>query len=263
VKGHVVVADYIPAAAFARQIHADASRNTLDGLERRSNIETARRWPWDGSILHSGGFTTPQPSSTHILFRDTAINSSSIWPDLADDFSAMRTELSQFDSTDQPMKYLRAGLIGEARRGVAALHRSSSAGEDFAALAKGDLAILDRRPTDGIEVLRRSLPAARRWRNSFPDYGSECESLGNALSRAGDDKGAIQTLETCTDQRPGFSMTSMAPFWMRARVRLADLYRKAERFDDAQRQEQEVRTLLSEADPDHPLLRHLEAIAAH
>jgi tetratricopeptide (TPR) repeat protein len=183
--------------------------------------------------------------------------------DLADNTSAMRTELGQFDSTDQAMKYLRAGLIGEVRRAVAAPHRSFSAGNDFAALAKGELAVLDNRPADGIAAMRTALSVARRWRNSFPDYLMGCESFGNALSQAGDDKGAMQALEACTDERPGYSMTFMAPYWLRAKVHLADLYRKAGRIDDAQRHEQEVRALLSTADPDHPLLRHLEAVATH
>lgn len=40
--------------------------------------------------------------------------------------------------------------------------------------------------------------------------------------------------------------------WLQVEARLAELYRRAERPEDAKRLEDELRILLSAADPDHP-----------
>ena len=49
-----------------------------------------------------------------------------------------------------------------------------------------------------------------------------------------------------------------AYFWMRTQVRLADLYRRLGRIDEAKVLESELLKLLSVADADHPMLRAIE-----
>jgi tetratricopeptide repeat protein len=76
-----------------------------------------------------------------------------------------------------------------------------------------------------------------------------------ALERQGKIKDAITQLTV--DTRPGVVDFHEGWPWPRCRIKLAELYRKAGRPDDATKVEEELRYYLSEADEDHPLRRGL------
>ena len=87
------------------------------------------------------------------------------------------------------------------------------------------------------------------------------ESLAAALAAEGDLARAIHVLEQNADKRAaavaGGGGGTTAAYWLRNRLDLARLYRRAGRVEDARAVEADLSKLLSLADPDHPILREL------
>jgi tetratricopeptide (TPR) repeat protein len=86
------------------------------------------------------------------------------------------------------------------------------------------------------------------------------EHLAEAHIRAGQSARALEVLEATTPLRArAFDLVGGAGWmpWIRAQAVLARLYRQLGRIADAAAREAEIRSLLTEADPDLPLLRRL------
>ena len=83
-------------------------------------------------------------------------------------------------------------------------------------------------------------------------------AMAGGLEGQGKIREAIAALES--DTRPSIASLTNGWAWTPCRVKLADLYRKAGRVDDAVKVEDEIRLYLSEADPDHPLAASLRRI---
>jgi DNA-binding winged helix-turn-helix (wHTH) protein/tetratricopeptide (TPR) repeat protein len=84
-------------------------------------------------------------------------------------------------------------------------------------------------------------------------------ALANALERLGKREEAIVRLEeeNLPGNRYAFNWT-----WLEYRAKLAELYRKVGRINDAIKVENQLRHYLSEADPDYPILAQLRAVEA-
>jgi tetratricopeptide (TPR) repeat protein len=79
----------------------------------------------------------------------------------------------------------------------------------------------------------------------------------SALEQQGKSGEALTLLEQ--EIKPAHADFSTGYPWPKARLQLADLYRKAGRASDAARVEDEIRHFLSEADADHPVLVRLRS----
>jgi hypothetical protein len=101
-----------------------------------------------------------------------------------------------------------------------------------------------------------------RYRNSAwipPMFYLSSESLAQLLVERGDISGAIQTLEFPKRYHQAIDLATAA-YWLRNRLQLSTLYRRAGRLQDANKVEEELRVLLAVADPDHPIRKALERL---
>jgi hypothetical protein len=87
------------------------------------------------------------------------------------------------------------------------------------------------------------------------------ESLARALDGQGDSQKAIKLLEQMSIEKTGFYPDAPTG-WLAIQFRLVQLYSKTGREEDAQKLETELRQVLAEADPGHPVLKHLDELAA-
>lgn len=153
----------------------------------------------------------------------------------------------------------RAGLLSEAESYI-----SNPAVKDEGQLkvCRGEIALARGHTAQAIPLLEQGIKAAE----SSVDWGffyAGWESLAVAYQQQGDLFGAVRALEDGSHEIEYGSFGR--PFWLRMKARLAQLYRKVNRLDDAQRIEAELLRLLAYADPDHPILSQLRnsgAVAA-
>ena len=159
-----------------------------------------------------------------------------------------------------PVFMARAGLLSGAERGITDRQKSWPAGsrfEDARKIMKGELALAQGQPGKAIPLLQEGLQATNRPGTFAFFLGAE------ALARAWELKGnlpeAIRALEGPSAERPRVWMVHGFA-WMRIQGRLAQLYRKVGRQQDAQRVEAELGKLLAGADPDFPMLGQLRGL---
>ena len=109
------------------------------------------------------------------------------------------------------------------------------------------------------EAAIRELEEARRLSGGpyFPDHGFGRESLASALAKNGDVSGAIRVLEWKSERYYAVIRGETGAHWLRNRLQLARLYRKAGREEAARAVEAELSKMLALADTDHPILREL------
>ena len=91
----------------------------------------------------------------------------------------------------------------------------------------------------------------------FLCYG-DSESLARAWEQQGNFQKAIGVLEEVHPFKTRYLFPGGAPGWMKTQLRLAQLYRKVGREQEAREIEAELRKLLAYADPDYPILRQLQ-----
>ena len=94
----------------------------------------------------------------------------------------------------------------------------------------------------------------------IPTFYLGRESLAAALVKEGDVPRAIQVLERNSDRRDSVTRGTTGAFWLRNRLQLAKLYRRAGRTEDAHAVEAELSNLLALADADHPILVELRRL---
>jgi tetratricopeptide (TPR) repeat protein len=152
-----------------------------------------------------------------------------------------------------PILMARAGLLSGAERGITDRQKSWPAGsrfEDARKIMKGELALAQGQPGKAIPLLQEGLQATNRP-GTFTFFLG-VEALARAWEREGNLPEAIGALEKASAEGPrvrilhGFA-------WMRIQWRLAQLYRKVGREQDAQRIEAGLGKLLAVADPDFPM----------
>ena len=171
----------------------------------------------------------------------------------------------------------RGGLLSEARNVLASFQARARArgpsavrnAERSAILARGVIALAEGNAEEAISLLQEGLAPLRNSGNHA--YFRCSESLAHAWELQGNLDMAVQTLEDASQQKhqayPGGALSgsfgSPAPakvYWMRVRLRLAQLYLKLGREAEALEIEAELRELLRYADPDLWLVRELEGL---
>jgi tetratricopeptide (TPR) repeat protein len=166
-------------------------------------------------------------------------------------------ELGHFGS-NSAMWLVWLGMTNEARQAAAQLSKLKG-GRTDAYGVQAELEKMDGRIDEAVALLRKTMEAGRFAPETT--YYMAAESLADIL-KEGNRSEAIGVLEEAATNGfraysySGIGVTS-AYFWLRDKVRLAELYRAEGRTTDAHRVEQEVHQLLSAADPGYPLLREI------
>jgi serine/threonine protein kinase/predicted Zn-dependent protease len=153
----------------------------------------------------------------------------------------------------QTILLARGGLVSEAEkllplaeeRPVVKLHWD---------IARGEIALKKGRYSAATAFLSKGLQVCRYAGDEDCLLGSE--SLAAALEHQGKVSEAIRFLEEASRNRAGFygyEFCTWGMFWIRFQDRLAGLYRKAGRHEEARTTEDELLRYLAFADPDHPV----------
>jgi serine/threonine-protein kinase len=117
---------------------------------------------------------------------------------------------------------------------------------------RGEIAVAEGRFAEAIREMQKEWETDSKVMVVPPSFHLSRESLATLLERQGDLAHAIQVLENRTERCTAAGSGS-GPFWLRNRLQLAQLYRRAGRVNDARAVEAELSSLLSFADPDHPI----------
>ncbi|MDA2914237.1 tetratricopeptide repeat protein [Acidobacteriia bacterium AH_259_A11_L15] len=228
---------------------------------------TKKRTRWDYGLvvgffyLDLGKLRAAEESFQHI--SDTAFRHSLLaYIALArGDMPAVREHMKHvatrkvFGSGDATL-FARTGLFAEAERAIAYMEEKNRPEVAIAAV-RGELALARGQTAQAIPLLQKGLEVAPNF--FFGPSLTAAESLADIWERQGDLPRAIQVLETASQEKKRAFFGGDAYDWMRVQMGLAQLYRKVGREQDAQKIEAELRKLLAYADPDHALLRQLQA----
>ena len=120
------------------------------------------------------------------------------------------------------------------------------------ALGQGNLA-------EGIDVLEQRLARQSARRGAGNPYFLAADLLASAWEQQGEWEQAARVLEEASSKKTFIVHGGTAPLWYRIQWRLAEVYRKLGRDEDARRIEEELLKLLTYADPDHPILLRLQS----
>ena len=150
----------------------------------------------------------------------------------------------------------RAGLLSEADRLLTQFEQCCS-GEPYVRILRGEVAFARGQNDEAISELEEG---TSHNADSFPFFFTGSESLARALRKKGDLGRAIDVLERASARRRQAAFYQAGQYWVWIRYRLAQLYREAGRENEARTIEEELRKLLSLADPTHPIRRGLERL---
>jgi DNA-binding winged helix-turn-helix (wHTH) protein/tetratricopeptide (TPR) repeat protein len=123
---------------------------------------------------------------------------------------------------------------------------------------RGELALQEGRTGDAIQHLRVGVDAIWGLRYATGPMYRATESLAEALEREHDLTGAISALERLAPDRAG--AYPFGAWWMRSQARLAELYLRVGRYDDARAIVEDLDGLLVLADPDFPLVSRVRRV---
>jgi len=158
--------------------------------------------------------------------------------------------------------FIEAGMVAESRR-LLALQRQFTAGRpqrhrQYLRMLEGGLSLIEGRPRDAIQPFEAYL--AESPREPHPSRDARVRRwLADALVKVGNTARAIAVLEGTIERNIGVMAWAygVQADWLQNRERLAGLYRRVGRASDAEPIEAELRTLLAEADPDHPITQRI------
>lgn len=155
----------------------------------------------------------------------------------------------------------RAGLVSEAQKLLSWLQAPENAnwmgpkGSAELMSFQGELALARGEPAKAIPLLQNSLS----WKEGCFTFLWGSEDLARAWELEGNLPRAIRALEDASKEKSHEAYVGAGAFlWVHVEGRLAELYRKAGRDQDAQRTETELLHLLADADPDDPILVRLK-----
>ena len=139
--------------------------------------------------------------------------------------------------------------------------------ESYILTSRGTLAFARGSFEAAIDLLEEGLPVLRAQYILFPrrsaphgsDYALGAETLARTWDAIGRPEEGVRVLEEASREKSRFMWQKFD--WMKAQLRLAELYRKVGREAEALAVEEELRRLLAHADPDLPMLRQLESQA--
>jgi tetratricopeptide (TPR) repeat protein len=152
------------------------------------------------------------------------------------------------DRSDVLPFLIRSGLLAEAQKFIS---KPSLKGEDFVKVCQGEIALVEGHPERAIPLLRDGITSLRASGN-FIFLCAGADSLATAYERQNNTPESIRVLEDSTrDTGLGGSDRVL---WLRNKARLAQLYRKVGRVEDALRVEADLLSVLRFADSNHPIL---------
>jgi DNA-binding winged helix-turn-helix (wHTH) protein/tetratricopeptide (TPR) repeat protein len=161
-----------------------------------------------------------------------------------------------------PILMARAGLLSEAQEAISRRERSGDWMTDALSggavkVMKGELALAQGHGSKAIGLLEEGLQVINQP-GTFAFFLA-VEALARVREAEGNLPEAIGTLEKASAERPRVQILHGFA-WIRIQWRLAQLYRKVGRLQDAQRIEAELRELLANADADFPMLVQLKRL---
>jgi hypothetical protein len=166
--------------------------------------------------------------------------------------------------TTAPLLLVRGGFTAEAQK-VVAERRASPRWQSIHTRAivnilAGEIALSRGQTTEAISLLQGDLLASR-WIYS-PAFFMASESLADAFERQGDLQKSLLTLEDAAREKAIAyeGGGSIGYYWLRVQWRLAQLYRKMGRLEEAEKVEAELSKMLAYADPEHPILLQLKQV---
>jgi tetratricopeptide (TPR) repeat protein len=129
---------------------------------------------------------------------------------------------------------------------------------EFMNLANGQLALARGQYEQAIGYLENSAEFSKLI--AMPHYYFARRAQAQALQALGRTEDAIEVLvRDSNDYEWTLFEPSATYFWMRNQLLLWDLYRRADRSEEAAIVETELRSMLRLADPEHPILKGLDA----
>lgn len=183
-----------------------------------------------------------------------------------DDRQALRKYSSRLEgssalqSSVPPILMARAGLLSVAQKAIS--DRKKIWGAEltgFLETMQGELSLARGQPAKAISLLQEGIEEIGDKRRPVTmTFFLASEALARAWELQGSLSGAIHVLEQASQEKTRAGMRNYAFLWMRGQWRLAQLYRKVGREQEAQKIEAEMLKLLAYADPDHPILLQLQ-----
>ena len=183
---------------------------------------------------------------------------------LCGDHAAARSWLQRMPRDRVPLGMSLLVREGMLRQADALAQKYKDWRPQFRHEAMGELLLARGDTASGIRLLRAGLSEERE--HAYPSYFFGADSLARAYEREGNLSAALEVLETASADRVRangpFGM-SVAMLWMRDQMDLAQLYLRLHRDKDAEKIEDELRKLLTYADPDYPMLVELKRLQSN
>ena len=126
-------------------------------------------------------------------------------------------------------------------------------------VVRGELFIARGRTQEGIALLEKKLEAMQEFPSQVFYLGSE--TLARTYEKQGKFNEALRVLLRASEAKGKTFMCRDVPsgqWWLSDELQLADLYRKMGRVPEAEQVENELRTMLTYADADHPIVLALK-----
>jgi serine/threonine protein kinase len=166
-----------------------------------------------------------------------------------DEIALKRHLLAYFKQARDRVPFLaRVGLISEAREQV----RRWQGVEGVRQVMEGEIALAQGQRERAVSLLETGVNSLR----TEGYFALGWDSLADAYEQAGDSVNLLRVLEQWT-REIGSTDSLRLPDGPKMKFRLAQLYRKMGRVEDANKIETELFSLLRYADPDHPILVQL------
>jgi TolB-like protein len=162
---------------------------------------------------------------------------------------------SGVDAAPDPRYFSVGGPFPELREAGA-----YQCGEATLHTVRGEIALRHGRVADGIRELEEGRRIGADDVGYVESFYLARESLAASLERRGEIPRAIAVLEQNADRRDSVVRGTTAAYWLRNRLHLAKLYRRAGRDEEVRAVEAELLNLLAVADPDHPILVELRQL---
>ena len=144
----------------------------------------------------------------------------------------------------------RAGLISQAHR----MMQSWKGPKNVSSILEGEIALAKGQREQAISLLQTAVDSLRSESHPLALFVG-WDSLATAYEQQGDSANLLRLLEEATKENE-YRIPEML-FWLKLKLRRAQLYRQMERVEDAQKIETELSRLLAYADEDHPILVQL------
>ncbi|MEE8201861.1 MAG: tetratricopeptide repeat protein [Candidatus Acidoferrales bacterium] len=234
---------------------------------RKTRTRTIYAW-WVGSLyVDLGKLRAAEETFQHISVTRSRHLALAKIADARGDMPALREHMKKVAATGKNVGsfettyFVSAGLLAAAERGIENMEeRKKVSPKSAITCVRGHLALARGQTAEAILLFQKGIE--QLGDDSWTARVKAAESLAGIWERQGHLPRAIQVLEATSQEKKRSIFGGGGYTWMRVQMRLAQLYRKVGREEEAQKIEAELLKLLAYADPDHPLLRQLRATQA-